>query len=230
MTLQIQLVSVLAWLLALGAAGHAAERTTALTLNRYIKTTGNAAITGAASPGSLFLSRSYLAEPARDPKAATVGDLITIRVIEQASALSSGTVSSSRSSSNSHAVTSFFGSLNPAGALANLANSSGDNSLGGQGSTGRTTSVTTRITGHVTGVMPNGNLIVEAVREIMVNSERQEIWLRGAVRPVDLAPDNSVTSDRIAMMELRINGKGVVNDAIRRPNFLMRLIGKILPF
>jgi flagellar L-ring protein precursor FlgH len=78
--------------------------------------------------------------------------------------------------------------------------------------------------------MPNGNLIIEGVREIVVNSERQTIWLRGAVRPVDLAPDNSVPSDRIAMMELRVNGKGVVNDAIKRPNFFVRLIKGILPF
>jgi len=32
------------------------------------------------------------------------------------------------------------------------------------------------------------------------------------------------------MMELRINGKGVVGDAIRRPNFLYRLLLGLLPF
>jgi flagellar L-ring protein FlgH len=34
----------------------------------------------------------------------------------------------------------------------------------------------------------------------------------------------------VAQMELRINGKGVVNDAIHRPNFLYRLILGLLPF
>jgi flagellar L-ring protein precursor FlgH len=221
---------VAAFLFTAGATQQIAAQTSDQTLNEYIRKTGRAGDAGTASPGSLFLARSYLAEPARDPKAATVGDLITIQVVEQASALSSGTVSSSRSSSNNHSVSSFFGGLNPAGALANLASSSGDRALDGQGSTGRTTSVTTRITGHVTHVMPNGNMIIEGVREIVVNSERQEIWLRGAVRPVDLRPDNSIASDRIAMMELRVNGKGIVNDAIKRPNFLMRLIKGILPF
>ncbi|MDA1312181.1 MAG: flagellar basal body L-ring protein FlgH [Acidobacteria bacterium] len=217
-------------LASIAAAAPLGGQTSDEKLNEYIRRTGRAAEAGKASPGSLFLNSSYLAETARDPKAATVGDLITIQVIEQASALSSGTVSSSRASSNNHSITSFFGGLNTAGALANLASSGGDSALDGQGSTGRTTSVTTRITGHVTHVMPNGNLIIEGVREIVVNAERQEIWLRGAVRPVDLRPDNSITSDRIAMLELRVNGKGVVNDAIRRPNFLYRLIKKILPF
>ena len=78
--------------------------------------------------------------------------------------------------------------------------------------------------------MPNGNLVIEGVKEVLVNSERQVVWLRGMVRQVDLLPDNSVRSDRIAMMELRINGKGVVNDAIRRPNLLVRIFKKVLPF
>ena len=200
------------------------------TLNRYIEESLTPGPENTPSVGSLYLSQSFLAELARDPKAARPGDLITIRVVEQASALSSGTVSSSRASDSSHSITKFFWPLNPAGALANLGTLSGSTTLGGQGSTGRSTSVTTLITSHVTNVMPNGNLIIEGVKEIMVNSERQVIWLRGAVRPVDLAQDNSVTSDRLAMMELRVNGKGVVNDAIRRPNFFIRLLHGIFPF
>jgi flagellar L-ring protein precursor FlgH len=47
---------------------------------------------------------------------------------------------------------------------------------------------------------------------------------------VDLDPTNSVASNRIAQMEIQVNGKGVVNDSIHRPNFLYRLILGILPF
>ena len=106
-------------------------QTSDATLNNYINATTTPAATDQPSPGSLFLGRSYLAEPARDPKAATVGDLITIQVVEQASALSSGTLSNSRAASNNHSVTNFFGGLNPAGALANLATSGGESSLDG---------------------------------------------------------------------------------------------------
>ena len=200
------------------------------TLNRYIEESLTPGPENTPSPGSLYVSQSFLAELARDPKAARPGDLITIRVVEQASALSSGTVSSSRASNSNHSITKLFGTLHPGGALANLGTMSGSTALDGQGSTGRATSVTTLITSHVTNVMPNGNLIIEGIKEIMVNSERQVIWLRGAVRPVDLAQDNSVASDRLAMMELRVNGKGVVNDAIRRPNFFVRLLQGIFPF
>ncbi len=64
----------------------------------------------------------------------------------------------------------------------------------------------------------------------MVNSENQVITLRGVVRPADLSNANTVLSDNVAQMELKINGRGVVNDAIHRPMFLYRLLLGLLPF
>ena len=212
------------------AVGICTGQSSEQTLERHIQESLNSSGGGRSSKGSLFNSRSYLAELGRDPKAAVTGDLITIRVIEQASALSSGSTSSSRTSDASNSVSSLFGVLNPAGALANLARHSGESTLDGQGSTTRQSSVTATITAQVTHVMPSGNLVIEGIKEVIVNSEKQTVWMRGMVRPTDLAADNSVRSDRVAMMELRINGKGIVNDAIRRPNILMRVLKKILPF
>ncbi len=208
------------------ANGQSSEKT----LNHHIEESLRTTRRSGPSAGSLFSSRSYLSELGRDPKAASVGDLVTIQVVEQASALSSGATSSSRSSSSNHSVGSLLGALNPAGTLANLAASSGDRSLDGQGTTSRQTSVTATITAVVTHVMPNGNLVIEGVKEIAINSERQLVFIRGVARPVDLAQDNSIRSDRIAMMDLRVNGKGVVNDAIKRPNLLFRIIKGLLPF
>ena len=53
---------------------------------------------------------------------------------------------------------------------------------------------------------------------------------RGIVRPVDLTTANVVPSDRIAEMEIQVNGKGVVADSVRRPFILYRLILGLLPF
>ena len=78
--------------------------------------------------------------------------------------------------------------------------------------------------------LPNGNLVVVGRKEIMINSERQVITLRGIVRPDDLSPVNSIPSDRVARMEILVNGKGVVNDATKRPFFLYRLLLGLLPF
>jgi flagellar L-ring protein precursor FlgH len=54
--------------------------------------------------------------------------------------------------------------------------------------------------------------------------------LRGVVRPYDVGVANAISSEQIAQLELKVNGKGVVNDAIRRPNFLYRFILGLLPF
>jgi flagellar L-ring protein precursor FlgH len=78
--------------------------------------------------------------------------------------------------------------------------------------------------------LPNGGLLVEATKDIQINSERQTITVRGIVRPADIDPTNSVQSNRLGDIEVRVNGKGVVGDSIRRPNFLYRLLLGILPF
>ena len=90
--------------------------------------------------------------------------------------------------------------------------------------------MTTTVTAEVTDVLPNGNLVIQGQKEISVNSEKQVITVRGIVRPDDLSPGNSIPSDRIARMEVRVNGRGVVNDAVKRPFFLYRILLGLLPF
>jgi flagellar L-ring protein precursor FlgH len=199
-------------------------------LNRYIEDSLRVTRQNGPASGSLYVSTGFLGEISRDPKAAQVGDLVTVQIVEQASALTSGATAQSRASSTDNGITHLLGIPGAASPLVNLLQSSGDSSLQGEGSTSRQTSVTATLTTHVTHVMPNGNLIIEGGKEIMVNSERQVVWLRGAVRPADLSPENSVASSRIGLMDLRVNGRGVVNDAIRRPNILARILQRILPF
>src|SRR5262249_46292265 len=112
----------------------------------------------------------------------------------------------------------------------NLANISGDTELSGQGSTSRTTSLNTILTARVTHVLPNGGLVIEASKDMQINSEHQTITVRGVIRPADIDFTNSVQSTRLAQLEVRVNGKGVVGDAIRRPNILYRILMGILPF
>ena len=80
------------------------------------------------------------------------------------------------------------------------------------------------LTARVTHVLPNGGLVVEASKDIQVNSEHQTITVRGVVRPADIDTTNSVQSDRLAQLEVHVNGKGVVGDAIKRPFILYRLL------
>jgi flagellar L-ring protein precursor FlgH len=189
-----------------------------------------AAANESASPGSLYSRGAVWSNLALDDKARAIDDIITIVVNEQASAVSTGATKTARASSANAAITSLAGTLPIAGKLANLANVNSATSLNGQGTTSRQTTLTTTVSARVSDVLPNGYLVIEGRRTVLVNSENQVVTIRGVVRPADLNNANTVQSGSIAQMELRINGRGVVNDAIHRPNFLYRLFLGLLPF
>ncbi len=200
-------------------------------LDRYVaEAEARSAAASLATPGSTWAAGSRLADAARDVRASQVDDVLTVLVNEQASAVSSGTTKTGRTSSAKNSIAALAGITKATGPLANLANISGDTQLSGQGSTTRTTSLNTTLTARVTHVLPNGGLVVEASKDIQINSERQTITVRGVIRPADIDFTNSVQSTRLAQLEVRVNGKGVVGDAIRRPNFLYRMLLGILPF
>jgi flagellar L-ring protein FlgH len=200
-------------------------------LDQYVEEAHKRAETATAeSPGSLWSSAGIFSDLAMDLRARRVDDMVTILVREQASAVSTGQTKASRASSANAAVTSAAGQLKAAGALANLVNANSNTSLNGQGTTSRTTTLSTSLSARVIDVLPNGYLVIEGSKTVLVNSENQVVTLRGVVRPADLSNGNLVQSDSVAQMELKINGRGVVNDSIRRPNFLYRLLLGLLPF
>ncbi|MCX6630869.1 MAG: flagellar basal body L-ring protein FlgH, partial [Candidatus Solibacter sp.] len=112
----------------------------------------------------------------------------------------------------------------------NLAKVSGEHQLDGQGETSRETSLSTTVAARVTHILPNGYLVVEGNKAVTVNSEAQVITVRGVVRPTDLSTGNVVQSDQLGQLEVRVDGKGLVGDAIRRPFILYRILLGILPF
>lgn len=229
----IRQVSILLCLsLALGAKSKPKLKPDAASpLDRYV-TEANARqeSANAASPGSLWAPGSRLADAARDLRASQVDDILTILVVEKASAVATGTTKTARSSSTTNSVSALAGVTRAAGPWANLAGVSGNTQLAGNGTTSRDLVVSTNLTARVVAVLPNGAMLVESVKDISINSERQTITVRGVARPADIGPDNTVQSDRLAELEVRVNGKGVVGDAIRRPFFLYRLLLGLLPF
>ena len=114
---------------------------------------------------------------ARDADASQVGDLVTIVVNESTSALASGVTNSSRKTSASSNITSLYGATSAK--LSNLLGTAGDQELAGTGQTTRNMTIATTISARVIQVTPNGSLLVEGVKNIGVNSEKQTITLAG---------------------------------------------------
>jgi flagellar L-ring protein precursor FlgH len=185
---------------------------------------------GQPSAGSLFTSSGRLADPARDLRAGDVGDIVTVVVSDSASALSKGVTNTSRKSTANNGITTLAGTLAAGSPLPNLLNLSNSQQIQGQGQTSRDMTLSTTISARVVGVTLSGLLAIEGTKDIGVNSERQTITLRGLIRPVDLTPANTVLSNQVADLAIKVNGKGVVGDAIKRPFFLYRLLLGLLPF
>jgi flagellar L-ring protein precursor FlgH len=200
-------------------------------LDRYVsEAKARSADAAAPTPGSIWLAGSRLADSARDLRASQVDDVLTVVVAEAASAVSTGVTQAQRASSLAGSFSAASGITKAARPLTNSVALSGSTQLNGQATTSRTTTLTTTLTARVIAVLPNGALVVEASKDIQINAEHQTISVRGVIRAADIDSTNSVQSNRLAELELRVNGKGVVNDAIRRPNILYRVLMGILPF
>ncbi len=201
-------------------------------LSRYITEANqnDNAMQASRAPGAIWSATAMYTNLGLDLKASRVDDLVTIVVNEKASAVATGDVKTQRTSTAQSAVTAAGGLTRAAGPWANLAKANTNTQLQGAGTTSRGSTLTATVSARVVNVLPNGYLVVEGTKRVQVNSENQVITIRGVVRPVDIDPTNSIASDRLAQMEVQVNGKGVVNDSIRRPWFLYRLILGLLPF
>ncbi len=208
------------------------EAETPTPLSQYVTEANqnNSASQAARAPGAIWSSNAIFSNLGMDLKASHVDDLVTIVVLEKASAVATGDVKTQRQSTAQSAVTAAGGLTKAAGPWANLAKANTNTQLQGTGTTSRGSTLTATVSARVVSVLPNGYLVVEGTKRVQVNSENQVITIRGVVRPYDLDPTNSVPSDRLAQMEVQVNGKGVIGDSIRRPWFLYRLLLGLLPF
>ncbi|MGD0779042.1 MAG: flagellar basal body L-ring protein FlgH [Candidatus Solibacter sp.] len=182
------------------------------------------------SAGSLWSPASRLTDVGSDVRAAQADDLVTIVVAESASAVATGATKTARASIAQSQISALGGKKSVNGAAQNLLNLNSSQSLDGSGTTSRGATLSTTLSARVTHVLPNGYLVLEGTKDVQVNSEHQVVTVRGVIRPADLTTGNIISSNQIAQMEIKINGKGVVNDAIRRPNILYRILLGILPF
>jgi flagellar L-ring protein precursor FlgH len=102
--------------------------------------------------------------------------------------------------------------------------------LNAQGQSVTDSSLSTTLGGEVVDVLPNGMLVIQAVRQVSFNQQTQLIRLRGLVRPDDISAQNQVLSTTITDLELEVVGKGIINDYTYRQNPVVRFLEKILVF
>jgi len=179
--------------------------------------------------GSLWSPNNYFSDLSADYKARTLNDTITIRVAVTTSATANGNVTSQRDFQTQSGITGLPGDLKTKGVNPLLAANS-STQLKGTGQTVNNSNLVTNLTGQVIAVLPNGNLVVEAQRQIYMNKENETMIVRGVVRPNDIATDNSVVSSQLGNLEIELKGKGIISDSTRPPNPVTRFLLKIFGF
>jgi len=181
------------------------------------------------APGSLWQPDSN--QFFKDPRAAQLGDILTIVVSEVAEAeveANTETTHEQDASNSSETLLKIAGRKILPG-FDGILNTNRDNEFTGEGTTDRSDRLQARIAAVVTNKLPNGYLVVEGRREVLVNYEKQILTLQGVVRPEDINADNTISSDKVAEARISYNGRGVL-DETQNPPYGTRFLQRWLPF
>ncbi len=185
--------------------------------------------------GSLWVDQGGLSEMFINQKARRVGDIVTIKIVETASATNQASTNTDRKNDLSIGLTSLFGLENRYTPTSSFFNpfssltSAYGSEFEGAGATKRSGALEAFITARIVQQLPNGNMIIEGNREIRVNNENQIITLTGMVRPRDISAENIILSTYIADARISYSGSGIVNDR-QKPGWLSRILDVIWPF
>lgn len=178
--------------------------------------------------------RAYLYE---DLRAMRIGDILTVKIIENHKGSKSADTAAQRESTIKNSlVGSAMGYIGIPGVRFSDEtrrgmgiDASATNKFGGKGATSREGTLTGTISAIVTEVLPNGDLRIEGRREVTVNSEKQLMSIGGIVRRVDVDTKNTVLSSAIADARIEYSGLGVLDD-VQRPGWFIRILDWVYPF
>lgn len=164
-----------------------------------------------------------------DLRARRVNDILTVRVEETIAATGTADTAIGKTTSTGVGISTLFGlqSKIPAGVgLGDLASSQSNTDFSGSGTTARASALTATISARVAEVLPNGDLLVEGVREIEINGDRQVVVLTGVARVVDIGPGNVIPSSVLGQLSIRYFGRGLTKGSLT-PGWLVRVLNKV---
>jgi len=166
------------------------------------------------APGTIFGAGSL--ELFMDLRARDVGDILTIALIERTNA---SKASSTATAKSAELNTGFpiFGGRQPLSSGRPVLNSefSAERSTNGQADASQSNRLDGNITVTVAERLPNGNLVVRGEKWLTLNQGEELIRFQGVVRPVDIGPDNTIPSYKVADARIVYSGKGTLADSNR---------------
>ncbi|MCA6062534.1 flagellar basal body L-ring protein FlgH [Thalassolituus marinus] len=179
--------------------------------------------------GSLFQAR-YGMGLYTDQQARRVGDIITVIFEEQYQSSKSAETSADKSSANSASVGSMFGTV-PGWKNLNLGvDTSADRQFSGKGEADRSNSLSGQISVSVAEIMPNGILRIRGEKWLTLSEGDEYIRISGLIRPADISPDNTVSSNKVADARISFGGRGSLNNSTKQGWFDRIMNSPWMPF
>jgi len=164
-----------------------------------------------------------------DPRAAQIGDVVTINIaINDRATFGNATDRSQDSVINTQfdwklGVDSTTRELKPQLTAESLS------STKGQGSIDRSEKIQLSVAAVVTDILPNGNLVVSGSQEVRVNFELRLLNVAGIIRPRDISRNNTIAYDKVAEARISYGGRGRVME-VQQPSYLHQVYDRYKPF
>lgn len=147
-------------------------------------------------------------------RARHAGDILTVFLIENTNAQKNATTTQRKNEKNKVANKTFLGRPISLGSGYSMDfDLQNQRQFTGEGRAVQNNKLAGSISVTVAQVLANGNLVVQGEKWIRINQGNEFVQLSGIVRPRDIRPDNSVTSDRVANARISYGGTGQMNNA-----------------
>jgi flagellar L-ring protein FlgH len=176
--------------------------------------------------GSIFQVAQGYAPLTSGMRAAAVGDLITIVLVERMQAVKTAVASTGRSGE--------IGLAPPINGPLSLFtpeefNIGGDSRFDGKGQAAQSNALSGEVSVTVAEVYPNGTMLVRGEKMVRLNRGDEFVQFAGIVRQVDVTADNRIPSTRVADAKITYTGKGEIARASRQ-GWLQRFFSILSPF
>ncbi|HEV7633594.1 MAG TPA: flagellar basal body L-ring protein FlgH [Steroidobacteraceae bacterium] len=142
-----------------------------------------------------------------------IGDTVTINLIENTAAQKSSSTTTAKTTNIDLKGPTLFGrpvTVNGTEVLsAGLDNKT---SFDGSGDSQQSNKLQGNVTVTVAQRLTNGNLLVRGQKWIGINQGREFVRIQGVIRPIDILPDNTIPSYKVADATISYGGQGALAD------------------
>ncbi|WP_238147233.1 flagellar basal body L-ring protein FlgH [Rhizorhabdus dicambivorans] len=176
--------------------------------------------------GSIFQASNGYSALTNGARAAMVGDIVTITLVERTQATKSNSASTDRSGD--------IGLTPPATGPASFfkptdIGASGGSTFQGKGGAAQSNQLNGEVSVTIAQVFPNGTMLIRGEKLLTLNRGDETIGITGIIRAADIGPDNRVPSTRVADARIIYSGKGEIARGSKM-GWLNRFFAILSPF